>query len=432
MKNTLFFVLSLFALGSHAQTLDECQQWAQENYPLVRKYGLIDKTTEYTVSNVQKGWLPQITASAQSTYQSNVVNFPEAFRPMLESQGYDLKGISKFQYRVGVDIQQNIYDGGNIRNQKEIARLQGEVQSAQNDVDIYQLRDRINNLYYGALLLSEKIKLNDERLKLVTANRKKLETLLNGGVAMKADVNSLKAEEISIQQNKIEMEASRQSYLNVLSIFCGKKVENLSQNLSQEAGAPSGEKSSTMAEGARPEWRLFDKQTELTFAQEKQLHTALLPKISLFASGFYGYMGYDMYHDMFHRNPTLNGMVGIKVNWSISNFYTNKNNKLKLANQREIIQNQRDMFAFNTSVLSTQEEDAVARYKKLLQEDDELISLRKYVREATEAKLSGGVIDVNNLLQEITRENQAKITKSTHEIEMQKHLAELRFINNKL
>ena len=428
MKKTLLFVFSVFAFSTSAQTLDECQQWAQDNYPLTRKYGLIDKTTEYTVSNIQKGWLPQISAAAQATYQSDVVTFPEAFRPMLAASGLDLKGLSKFQYRAGIDIQQNIYDGGNISNQKEIARLQGEVQSAQNDVDLYQLRDRINNLYFGALLLNERLHLNSEHLHLVTANRERLEALLSGGVAMQADVNALKAEEIAIRQNSIEMEATRESYLNVLSLFCGKKV-TLSDDAAGQFASLTTHSASTSA--TRPEWALFDKQYELTYAQERQLRTALLPKISLFASGYYGYPGYDMYHDMFHRNPTLNGMVGLKVNWSISAFYTNKNSKLKLATQRELIQNSRDLFSFNTTVLSTQEEDAIERYRKLMAEDDQLIQLRQYVREASEAKLEGGVIDVNSLLQDITRENQARITKSSHEVEMQKHIYELKFIEGK-
>jgi len=60
----LILVLSMMPIMAQAQTLEECQQAAERNYPLIRQYGLIEKTTELTVSNIQKGWLPQVSASA--------------------------------------------------------------------------------------------------------------------------------------------------------------------------------------------------------------------------------------------------------------------------------------------------------------------------------------------------------------------------------
>ena len=49
-----------------AQTLEECQQAAERNYPLIRQFDLIEKTTEMTLANIQKGWLPQVSATAQA------------------------------------------------------------------------------------------------------------------------------------------------------------------------------------------------------------------------------------------------------------------------------------------------------------------------------------------------------------------------------
>ena len=102
-------MLPMLAFG---QTLEECQQAAEKNYPLIQQYGLIEKTTQLTVANIQKGWLPQVSASAQATYQSDVMAWPDGLKTMLSGMGVNVKGLKKDQYRVGIDVQQTIYDGG--------------------------------------------------------------------------------------------------------------------------------------------------------------------------------------------------------------------------------------------------------------------------------------------------------------------------------
>ena len=122
--------LLMLPIMAQAQTLEECQQAAERNYPLIQQYGLIEKTTELTMANIQKGWLPQISASAQATLQSDVTAFPDQIMKVYQQMGIDMQGLRKDQYRVGIDIQQTVFDGGTIRSQKEIAREQGMVQAA--------------------------------------------------------------------------------------------------------------------------------------------------------------------------------------------------------------------------------------------------------------------------------------------------------------
>lgn len=110
----IIFGLLILPMMVQAQTLEECQQAAERNYPLIRQYGLIEKTTELTVSNIQKGWLPQVSASAQATYQSDVISWPDEMKGMLGQMGVDFEGLKKDQYRVGLDVQQTVFDGGVI------------------------------------------------------------------------------------------------------------------------------------------------------------------------------------------------------------------------------------------------------------------------------------------------------------------------------
>ena len=154
----LVFVLTMLPMLAIGQTLDDCQQAAEKNYPLIQQYGLIEKTTQLTVANIQKGWLPQVSAQVQATYQSDVTAWPSDMKAMMSGMGIDMKGLTKDQYRVGIDVQQTIYDGGVIGSQKRIAREQGKVQAAQNEVNIYNVRKRVNEMYFSLLLIDEQIK----------------------------------------------------------------------------------------------------------------------------------------------------------------------------------------------------------------------------------------------------------------------------------
>lgn len=221
----IIFGLLILPMMVQAQTLEECQQAAERNYPLIRQYGLIEKTTELTVSNIQKGWLPQVSASAQATYQSDVISWPDEMKGMLGQMGVDFEGLKKDQYRVGLDVQQTVFDGGVIRNQKEIARHQGEVQSAQNEVNLYRVRKRVNEMFFGLLLIDEQIKLNQDLQELLASNEKKLASMYKSGTAAESDYLNVKAERLNVMQQGTSMQSQRQTLVRMLSTFCGIEVK---------------------------------------------------------------------------------------------------------------------------------------------------------------------------------------------------------------
>ena len=215
-------MLPMLALG---QTLEECQQAAEKNYPQIRQYGLIEKTTQLTVANIQKGWLPQVSASAQATYQSDVTAWPDEMKTMMSGMGIDMKGLKKDQYRMGIDVQQTIYDGGVIGSQKRIAREQGKMQEAQNEVNIYQVRKRVNEMYFGLLLIDEQIKLNSDLQTLLAGNERKLESMTKRGTAAESDLQNVKAERLNAVQKATELISQKQMLLRMLSTFCGMEVK---------------------------------------------------------------------------------------------------------------------------------------------------------------------------------------------------------------
>lgn len=410
--------LAMAMIATAQTTLDDCQKWAAENYPLLKRYELLQATTDYTVANINKGWLPQLSAGAQATLQSDVMSLPDGLKSIMSQAGYNVKGLKKDQYKVAIDVSQTIYDGGSIKAAKQAARAEGEAKARQNDVDMFAIRDRVNNLFFGILLAEDKLRLNSDLQQLLLDNCRKLEAMVKGGTATNADLDAVKAEYLNARQQQVELSSARNSYVRMLEIFTGRQIE---QPLKRpEAAVP--EDIGTQ----RPELSLFNAQAKQLNARSAQLDAAIRPRLSLFAQGYYGYPGYNMFEDMFSHDWSLNGMIGMRLSWNISSLYTHKNEKRKLATAANEIENARDVFLFNNRLQTTQERMAVERYRKIMADDDEIIQLRTSVRQAAEAKLSHGIIDVNGLLQEITRENTARTQQSVHEIEMLKAIYELK------
>ena len=421
MKRFVSFLLTVFGFWTiQAQTLDECQQAAERNYPLIKRMDLIRQTTDLNVGNIQKGWLPQVSVMAQSTYQSNVTAFPDQMQALYKQMCISMEGLRKDQYRVGIDVQQLVFDGGAIRNQKEMTRLQGVVESAQNEVSMYSVRQRVNEMYFALLLLDEQILLNKDLQALLNGNEKKLASLYKKGTAAEVDYLNVKAERLNVEQQMTSLQSQRQTVASMLSVFCGIEVKKLVKP----------EVVGTSAENNRPELRLIDSQIRLANAQEKALHSALLPRLGVFASGFYGYPGYNMFEDMMHRKWSLNGMVGARLTWNIGAFYTHKSDKAKLKLMRQSAENSREVFLFNNNLEQIRQDENISRYRKLMAEDEEIISIRSSIRKAAESKLAHGIIDVNDLVREINAENATRVKRSVHEIEMLKEIYNQKYTKN--
>ena len=427
----LFLVLTMLPMLAQGQTLDDCQQAAEKNYPLIQQYGLIEKTTQLTVANIQKGWLPQVSAQAQATYQSDVTAWPSDMKAMMSGMGIDMRGLTKDQYRVGIDVQQTIYDGGVIGSQKRIAREQGKVQAAQNEVHIYNVRKRVNEMYFGLLLIDEQIKLNTDLQTLLAGNERKLESMTKRGTAAESDLQSVKAERLNAVQKATELASQKQMLQRMLSTFCGIEISNIQKpQVKADGGGLMSEGRGLMAENHRPELKVLDAQISVLNAQEKALNAALMPKVGVFAQGFYGYPGLNMFEDMMRHKWSLNGIIGARVTWNIGALYTRKNDKAKLQLQRDMTENSREVFLFNNNLEQIQQNENIERYQKLIAHDGEIISLRQAVRKAAESKLAHGIIDVNDLVREINQENAACVQQSVHEIEMLKEIYDNKYTTN--
>ena len=278
-------------------------------------------------------------------------------------------------------------------------------------------------MYFALLLLDEQIKLNSDLQALLSGNERKLASMVKGGTAAESDWLNVKAERLNVVQQATGLASQKQMLQRMLSTFCGMEVK--------EAQKPLMYATMTQEQkGVRPELKALDAQINLLNAQEKALDAALKPKFGVFAQGYYGYPGMNMFEDMMRHNWSLNGLIGARLTWNIGAFYTRKNDKERINDQRSMINVQREVFLFNNNMEQIQQNENIERYQKLMKDDEEIIKLRSAVRKAAESKLAHGIIDVNDLVREINAENAARVQQSIHEIEMLKEVYDWQFTVN--
>lgn len=426
MKRTFLLCGCLFtAIVAGAQpTLDECRRLAREHYPEIRQYDLIRQTEEYTLSNANKAWIPQVSFAAQATWQTAVPTLPDVLTGMLAQQGVDMPGINKDQYKLALELNQTIWDGGKTKADKQIAETEAAEQVRATDVDLYTLEGRVDNLYFGILLLDERIEQTDLTIELLQSNLDKVRSLQKNGVAMQTDADAVEAELLAVGQQRTQLESSRGSYRRMLEIFIGQELGE-QPLVRPDAAEPA------FYENARPELALFDAKKEKFTAQEKLIKASTRPRFGFFAQGYYGYPGMDFFESMTGSDWSWNAMVGVKMSWNFGAYYTKKNSLNKLRTAKHQIDVQRDIFLFNTQLQTTEESGDITRLRKALADDDRIVQLRRSVREAAESKLRNGVIDTNDLLRKITEEATAATARSAREIELIKTIYELKHTINR-
>ena len=419
-------VLVLVSGAMSAQvTLDSCRSWAKANYPAIRQYALIEQSTEYSVSNAARAWIPRVVLSAQATYQSDAANMAEVWETMglgdvMKAMGKEIPDLymRKFQGRVQLDIHQTIWDGGKSVADKRSAQADKEQQEAQADVDFYQLDNRILSLYFGVLLLDEQQAQLITTDSLLRSNLRRVRTLHENNMVLQSDVDAVEVEVLSLNQKREQLAYSCMAYREMLSMMTGHDVREAVLVL-------PAEQARSLTTFERPELRLLNAKSDYVASQRKTILAASMPQFSAFAQGYYGYPNLDMFKSMQSGEWGLNGIVGVRMQWNIGAFYTQKNSLNKLDITRQQIAVQRDIFDYNRRMQLVQENAEIVRLSKAIENDDRIVELRGNVRKAAEIKYENGTITTSELLQKITEESNAQSARSVHQIELRKAQYEL-------
>lgn len=414
MKKQLLLTISIvLATAAHGLSLQECRQMAHDNYPAIRQYRLVEQSRDFTLSNVAKGWLPQVSVSGGAYAFTDVLKSNQQTQAM----GMDMKN---WMANGSVVVKQNVYDGGQMTARKKVAEAEADVQTRQLDVSLYAVNDRVEQLYFGVLLLDEQLPQTDLLLKDLGVSEKTVRSMMKGGVANQSDLDAILVEKVKATQQKEVLTTSRTAYLRMLGVFIGKELP-ASEKLEKPSASSLPDKSKWGEN--RPEQAVYTAQNTLLDAQRRQLDTRLRPTVSLFGLG--------MVHSKL-TDQVNNGVLagGVSLSWNIGALYTRKNDLRKLDVQRQLNESQRKTFLFNNRLQNEEADGTLASLRKQIAQDEEIVRLRESIRSKSDKKVELGTESVNELVRDINAVSLARAQKAQHEIELLKEIYRIKTLNN--
>ncbi len=382
-------------------SIDSCYQYAKANYPLIKQQELIEKTKQYSVSNATKGYLPQLAINGQATYQSDVTQIPISLPNM------SVPALSKDQYKIYAEITQPLTDVTVINQQKQLVRDNSVVEEEKLEVELYKLKDRINQLFFGMLLIDAQLKQTELLKKDIQSGIDKTSAAYANGTALKSNVNNLKAELLKAGQRTTELKANRKGYADMLALLINKQVTE--QTALETPIAKNG--SVTIN---RPELRLYDAQKKIFLVQDKLITARNIPRLNLFLQSGYGKPALNM------LNPDLDFYYigGLRLSWNLSNLYTFKKDKKTLVINQEQIEVQRQTFLFNTQLSLAQQQSEQSKLQELIKSDEEIIVLRTDIKKTANTQLENGTITTTDYVTYVNAEDQAKQNQLLHQIQL--------------
>jgi outer membrane protein TolC len=387
--------------GTHL-TLAQAYDLAQKNYPVIKQKDLVKQTAQLTMENLQKGYLPQVSVSGQASYQSDVT------KVSIPIPGVTINPPSKDQYKLVTDVSQLVYDGGVIKQQKELQQLNATVEDQKVEVQLYQLRDRINQIYLSILYLDEQLKQVELVKQDIQTGIQKVDAQVKNGVAFRSNLDVLKAQLLQTDQHKIELSASRKGLVETLGLFLNQTLDEHVVLNTPSVNPPAD------INIDRPELKLYTDQTKLLGEQNKLIQAKNLPKASLFVQGGYGRPGLNMLKNDF----SFYYIGGVRLNWSLGGLYTQKREKELVKVNQQMVDVQKETFLLNTNTQLKQQQSEIDKLQQLVATDKVIIDLRASVKEAAKAQLDNGVITANDYLREVNAEDQARQTMITHQLQL--------------
>ena len=395
----LLFLLSINSNAQQTLTLEDCYTLVTKNYPLSKQSGLLKQKANYEIEALSKGKLPRIDVNAQATYQSEVIGFPAALP--------GVQPLNKDQYRATLDVNQLIYNGGVIDANAKLKEAQTKTQQQQVEINLYQLKSRINQYYFSILLLQEKTALLSAKKELLGSKVKEVQSAVKFGAILPASEQILEAEIIKINQQLTEIKFEKIKLLNNLSELTFAKIDSETILVQPETNALNTNVS-------RPEIAFYDLQNQQIEFSKGLISKSNLPKINAFGQAGYGNPGLNMLDNSFQTFY----VVGLKANWNVFDWGKNKTDKKALDISKEIVTSDKETFELNNKMQLEEQDYEIKKMEQLLLSDGEIIQIREKIIKSSDAQLKNGVITASEYLVELTNLFEAKNILKTHEVQL--------------
>lgn len=383
-------------------TLEQCQKWARENHPVLKQSGLYQQILDLKNENNVTSSLPQVTLNGQATYQSDVTKIG------LSIPNMNIPTADKDQYKFYLDLKQTIWDGGLSKARKLINETENAGNQQQVEVELYQLKEKINQFYFTSFLIQENLKILEKKTGTLTERSKIIESAVKNGMVLSSELDQLLAELIKTDQMVLELKSNLETVQSGLAILTGKNANQFKNlrliNQQMLLDKPM----------MRPELDLFAKQNDLLNANSEILKKQRNPKLFGFGQAGYGKPGLNMLNNKFDSYY----LVGLGFNWNVLDWKNTSRQRQMLKLQQEIVQTKQENFVRNIDLATDQQNKQISQLTELMKTDQNLIEVRERITKTSASKLENGAITMADYIQDLNAEITARLTLETHKIQL--------------
>lgn len=394
---------SVFAQND-AVTLKECYRIAYENHPNSKQKEYYKSISSLKLENIGVNFLPQISVKGQATYQSEVTEL------IVSNPMFQPPVINKDQYRLTMDVRQLIYDGSNTSSLKNTESKQVLVDEQKVEVDLFSLKQRINDLYFSVLLFQQGVKVNQLLINDLKSRISETESRVKNELTLPADLYILQAQLLQTEQDMQNLNTDREASLKMLSELIGYNIP-VSSVLDFPVHQPVVFNNDFTA---RPEYKLFEYQKNQLSSYDDVISSRVLPKLSAFGQAGVGRPGLNMLDNDFKPFYT----VGINLTWNPINWGSDNNDKQIQQINQKIVDSQKETFDKNVKVSLEKYISDIEKYENLIVKDKELIDLREKIVAATYSQLQNGTITSTVYLTELNNKTQTQLMLETHKLQL--------------
>ena len=433
---SVLFVVLLegFVLKSFAQetiTIEQCQKWALENYPAIRQHGLLDKAREYTLSNISRVYMPEFSLSGVASWQSEKMKL-DLKMPDKVNVDLDLNQLlpngnlgsltlpvsipqmsipisDRDRYNASLSLKQALWAGGRVKAGKEMARSEVDMMHAGVDAQLYEIKDKVKQLYFGLLTINGREKQLNRADEILDSLRVRAEVALKEGVIFESDLDVIDVERIKYKQLRLELDAKREACLSVLSSLIHRPLTGETKLEMPAVNVNLGNE-----EVRRPELAYMDRKIKRLDADLKMLNAENMPKLGVFAMGGYGKSGLNTFDKDF--KPYFIG--GVMLSWNFGKLNTLGNDRKLVRVQQESVEIMKESFIFNTRMEALIQDAEIRKLQKLVKSDEEAVCLRENIQKASEVKYANGVCTISELIMDVNQAMIARQEKLLREVEL--------------
>ena len=403
-------------------SIEKCQQWAMENYPAIKQHDLLDKAREYTLSNISRVYRPEFSLSGVASWQSERMKL-DLKMPKTVNVSMDLNGpvsipvsipemsipvSDQDRYNVSLMLKQALWTGGRVKAGKQAAETEIDMMHAGLDAQLYEIKDKVKELYFGLLTIEGKEKQLDCADEILDSLHVRAEAALKDGVIYETDLDVIEVERIKYRQLRLELEAKREACLGVLSMLIHRPLSKETELQVPEEVILESDKIE------RPELKYLDSKIDRLEADLKMQNAENMPKLGLFATGGYGKSGLNTFDKEF--KPYFIG--GIMLSWNFGKLNTLKNDRKLKRVQQESVRIEQESFIFNTKMEMLMQDAEIKKMRNLVKEDEKVLRLRESIRQASEVKYANGVYTISELISDVNYALIAQQEKLLREIEL--------------